>query len=222
MQKYFDTLKKCALFKSIDDHDLSALLSCLGARVIDFQKKEAVFYEGDPVRNLGIVLSGSVQIITDDYLGNRSIVSDAEPSELFAEAFACAEVPSIPVDIIASEKSEIMMIDCRRIMYSCSNACNFHQQMIFNLMKDLATKNIRFHQRIEVTGKRSTRAKLLSYLSLEAKKNKSREFDIPFNRQELADYLEVERSGLSAEISRMVKEGVIESRKNHFVLLERE
>lgn len=222
MQKYFDTLRKSALFHSIDENDLGALLKCLGAKVIDFEKKEAILYEGDPARHLGIVLTGSAQIIADDYLGNRSIVSTVEPSDLFAEAFACAEIPSIPVDIIASEKCSVMLIDCRRIMYSCTNACSFHQQMIFNLMKDLATKNVLFHQRIEVTGKRSTREKLLAYLSIEAKKNKSREFDIPFNRQELADYLEVERSGLSAEIGKMIKDGMIENRKNHFVLIQKE
>ncbi|MBQ3080202.1 MAG: Crp/Fnr family transcriptional regulator [Clostridia bacterium] len=220
MQKYFDVLKKCALFHGIEENNLSSLLTCLGARVLNFDKKEAIFYEGDPAKHLGIVLSGSAQIITDDYLGNRSIVSTIEPSDLFAESFACAEAESIPVDIIASSKCSVMLIDCGHIMYTCSNTCAFHQQMIFNLMKDLAQKNIRFHQKAEITGKRSTREKLLAYLSQEAKKNKAREFDIPFNRQELADYLEVERSGLSAEISRMVKEGIIENRKNHFVLAD--
>ncbi len=112
-----------------------------------------------------------------------------------------------------------MFIDCRRIMHSCSNVCGFHQQMIFNLMKNLALKNIMFHQKIEITSKRSTKEKLMTYLNLQAKKHKSNKFFIPFNHQELADFLEVERSGLSAEISKLRKEGIIESEKNRFTIL---
>ena len=138
---------------------------------------------------------------------------------IFAEAFACAEVGSIPVTITANEPSDIMLIDCSHILHTCSNNCGFHQQLIFNLMKSMAIKNLNFHQRIEITSKRSTRDKLLAYLMLQAKKAGSDSFEIPFDRQELADYLEVERSGLSAEISKLRQEGVIESHKSHFKLM---
>ena len=175
--------------------------------------------EGRPANHIGIVLSGRAQLVQLDYYGNRSIVSTAEPSELFAESFACAEVSSIPITIVATEPSEIMLIDCRRVIHSCSNACDFHQQMLYNLLKTVAIKNILFHQKIEITAKRSTREKLMAYLTLEAKKAESNSFDIPFDRQELADYLEVERSGLSAEISKLRKEGVLVSHRNHFELL---
>jgi len=112
-----------------------------------------------------------------------------------------------------------MLIECNHILHTCSNNCGFHQQLIFNLMKDLATKTILFHQKIEIISKRSTRDKLMTYLMLQAKKEGSDSFDIPFDRQELADYLEVERSGLSAEISKLKKEGIINNQKNHFELL---
>jgi CRP-like cAMP-binding protein len=112
-----------------------------------------------------------------------------------------------------------MLIDCHRVLYSCKNACAFHQQMIFNLMKNLASKTILFHERIEVTSKRSTREKLLTYLMMQSKKAGSGSFEIPFDRQELADYLEVERSGLSAEISKLRREGILTSEKNRFTLL---
>ena len=219
MKKYFGILRKCPLFREIEDADLITLLNCLGAKVEAFDKKYTIIAEGNPAKYIGIVLSGSAQIVRIDYFGNRSIVSHVEPSELFAESFACAETRSIPVTIIANEPCEIMLIDCHRIMHSCANSCDFHQQMIYNLMKDLATKNIMFHQKIEITSQRSTRDKLMAYLMLQAKKANSNSFAIPFNRQELADYLEVDRSGLSAEISKLRKEGVIESHKKQFRLL---
>jgi len=219
MKKYFDVLRKCPLFNEIEDENLIALLGCLDARVRSYEKRETIIAEGTSAKYLGIVLSGSVQIVRIDYFGNRSIVSGAEPSQLFAEAFACAEVSAIPVDIIANEPCEIMLIDCQRLMHSCSNACGFHQQMIFNLMKDVATKNLLFHQKIEITSKRTTREKLMTYLMLQAKRAGSNRFEIPFDRQELADYLEVDRSGLSAEIGKLCKAGVISSRKAHFELL---
>lgn len=219
MKKYLEILKKCPLFSNIEEENLLRMLSCLGAKVEAFDKKYTIFSEGVPAKYIGIVLSGSAQIIQVDYYGNRSILSGIGPAELFAEAFACAEVNSLPVSVIADDPCEVMFIDCRHILHTCANGCGFHQQLIYNLMKDLASKTISFHQRIEITSKRSTREKLMTYLMLQAKKANSNSFDIPFDRQELADYLEVERSGLSAEIGKMKKEGIFENQKNHFVLL---
>lgn len=219
MKKYFEVLRKCPLFHDITDENLGAMLGCLGAKVMSFNKKETVISEGNPAKYIGIVLSGTVQIVRLDYLGNRSIVTNVEPSELFGESFACAGIKAIPVDVIASEDTEILLIDCIRLTQQCSNACDFHRQMIYNLMKVVAIKNLMLHQRIEITSKRSTREKLMTYLLLQAKKYKSNCFEIPYDRQELADYLEVDRSGLSAEISRLRKEGVLKSRRNQFELI---
>ena len=219
MKKYLEILKKCPLFYQISEDDLLRMLGCLGARQEHFDKKYTIFSEGSPARHIGIVLSGSVQISQVDYFGNRSILSDIGPSQVFAEAFACAEISSIPVNVSANEPSDILLIECAHILHICSNHCGFHQQLIFNLMKDLASKSILFHQRIEITSKRTTREKLLAYLMSESQKANKKSFDIPFDRQELADYLEVERSGLSAEIGKLRKEGILESNKKHFVLL---
>lgn len=219
MIKYLQILKKCPLFDEIDDNNLIKMLSCLGAKVLSFDKKYTVFSEGSKAKYIGIVLSGSVHTVLIDYDGNRSILSNMEASDVFAEDYACAEINSIPVTIVANEPSEVMLIDCSHILHTCSNNCGFHQQLIYNLMKDLATKTIMFHQKVEITSKRTTREKLMTYLSIEAKKSSNSSFDIPFDRQELADYLEVDRSGLSAEISKLRNEGVLESNKNHFKLL---
>ena len=219
MKKYFDMLRNCVLFDEVKDEDLISLLGCLNAKVEIFERKYTIFSEGSPANYIGIVLSGSVQIEQNDYYGNRTILSNIQASEIFGESFACAKVSAIPVSVIANETCEIMFIDINRILYSCSNSCAFHRQIIFNLMKTLANKNILFHQKIEITSKRTTREKLMAFLLLQAKKNNSNSFDIPFDRQEHADYLEVDRSGLSAVISKLRNEGIIKNKKNHFVLL---
>lgn len=219
MEKFIEILKKCPLFYGIDDEKLLKMLGCLGATVEFYDKKYTVVAEGNRARHVGIVLSGSVQIIQIDYNGNRSILSSVSPSETFCESFAAAETDSIPISVIASEPSYIMLINCSHILHTCSNACGFHHQLIYNLMKDIALKNIILHQRLEITSNRSTREKLLTYLNIQSKRAGSRAFDIPFDRQELADYLEVDRSGLSNEISKLRDEGILESNRKHFTLL---
>ena len=219
MEKYFEVLRRCSLFSNVEDENIISMCRCLGAKIVGYNKKETILSEGEPAKYIGIVLLGITQIVQVDYFGNRSIVECVGPSELFGETFACAEVNAIPVDIISNDKTEIMFIDCIRITQSCDNACSFHQQMIFNLMKVIATKTLTFHQKIEIISKRSTREKLMTYMRLQEKKNKSNSFEIPYDRQELADYLGVERSGLSAEISKLRKEGILECKKNRFMLL---
>ena len=219
MEKYFEVLKRCPLFAQIEERDLLAMLGCLGARIQSFDKKDTILAEGTHATQIGIVLAGSAQIAQVDYLGNRSILAGVGPSEVFAEAFACAGARSLPLAVIANEPCDIMLIDCDRILHPCSQYCRYHHQLIFNLIQDLATKTLQFHQKIEITSKRTTREKLMAYLMAQSKKAKSNSFDIPFDRQELADYLQVERSGLSAEISKLRKEKVIESNRKHFVIL---
>lgn len=219
MKKYLDVLHICPLFKNIADDNLLRMLNCLGARVEFFDKKYTVFAEGNPAKFIGIVLSGSVQMTMTDFYGNRSIVAVSEQGEMFSEAFACAEVKNVPLSVIASEPSEIMLIDVSHILHTCENNCGFHQQLIFNLMSNLAQKNIQFHQKLEIISKRSTREKLLAYLSFCEKKAGTQSFEIPFDRQELADFLGVERSGLSSEIGKLKKEGIINTDKNYFEIL---
>ncbi|MBQ9860000.1 MAG: Crp/Fnr family transcriptional regulator [Clostridia bacterium] len=219
MKKYLPVLRKCPLFRHIAEEDLLRMLDCLGARIAAFDKKYTILAEGRPAKYIGILLSGSAQLSRVDYYGNRSILSKAEPADIFGEAFACAEVASLPVTVIADEPCEVMFIDSMHILHTCANGCGFHQQLIFNLMKDLAEKNLALHQKIQITSQRSTRDKLMTYLQLQAQKADSSTFSIPLDRQELADYLKVDRSGLSAEISKLRREGVLESHRKTFTLL---
>lgn len=218
MEKYYPVLDRCAMFQGIGKESVLAMLKCMGAKILSYNQGETIFAEGNPAEDIGIVLSGSAQIVKIDYFGNRSIMANVVEGEIFGESFACSEVDTLPVNVIATKNCQIMIINALRIISTCSNACEFHRQIIFNLLKVVATKNLVFNQKIEVTSKRSTREKLMTYLLIQAKNAGSNEFTIPFDRQELADYLEVDRSGLSAEISKLRKEGVLECEKGRFVL----
>ena len=219
MKDFFDILRECPLFDRIGDESLKEMLGCLNAKERSYKKGDVVFAEGDKAKYLGIVLEGSVQLVRVDYYGNRSILANIEPPQLFGEAFACAGLKSLPVDAVAAADTKILLLDAQRIARPCGNSCPCHGQTILNLLHIVAKKNLVLHQKIEITSKRSTREKLMTYLLLQAKNAKSHTFTVPYDRQELADYLEVDRSGLSAEISKLRNEKVLECRRSTFTLL---
>jgi len=219
MKNYLEVIKQCPLFTGIENFNLSALLDCLMAARRPYRKGEFVFSAGDVVQSVGIVLSGGVHILQEDYWGNRSILAHIPPGGLFGEAFSCAEIDSLPVSVIAVEKTEILLIDYRRIITTCSSSCVFHIALIKNMMKLLAEKNIMLTEKMEIVTHRTTRERLLAYLSAEAIKAGKSHFTIPFNRQQLADFLSVERSAMSAELSHMQSDGLIRTNRSEFELL---
>jgi CRP-like cAMP-binding protein len=212
-----DMLLKTPLFTGISPAELPSLLGCLGARERVYAKGEIIFFEGDPARYIGLVISGSVQIVKEDYFGNRSILAHVTPGELFAEAFSCAGF-RLEVSAIAAEQCLIMLIEYQKVIMTCPTSCLFHTQLIRNMAGILAAKNIQLSRKLEHIGKKTTREKLLSYLKEQAKTASSSRFAIPFDRQELADYLGVERSAMSAELGRMKDEGLLDFNKNRFEL----
>ncbi|MBE6949982.1 MAG: Crp/Fnr family transcriptional regulator [Ruminococcaceae bacterium] len=219
MRDFNAVLERCPLFDGIRMEDLSAMLGCIGGRKVSVSKGQYVCREGDPATHVGMVLTGAVRLERADYYGNRSIVAHIGPAELFGETYACAGVQQLPIAVVADADSTVLLMDCRRITTTCSSACAFHNRIIFNLLKLVATKNLVFDQKIQVTSKRTTREKLMAFLLNQAKLQGRSSFTIPYDRQELADYLEVDRSGLSAEISKLRREGLIESEKRRFTLL---
>lgn len=222
MKNYFSFLTRIPLFRGIASQDLPGMLDCLNARTSAYQKGEVVLLEGQPVRDVGIVLSGKIRIIKEDFMGNRTILAEIPPGGLFAESFSCAGTDRLPVTAVSAAESEILWIDYRRIVTTCSSACGFHTKLIENMLAILASKNILLNQKIRHLARRTTREKLLSYLSDQMERHQSRAFDIPFSRQELADYLCVDRSAMSAELSRLQREGVLKFQRSHFVLMEPE
>lgn len=219
MKNFLTVLKDCPLFFGIEGNDVLAMLDCMGAKPKTFDKGQNILTEGDKADKIGILLDGQAEVTRVDYGGNKSIISTIHPSDLFAEAFACSQMKEMPVSVTTTQKSVSLMIDVQKIMTPCHNACNFHNKTIFNLLKAIADKNLNLNQKIEVTSKRTTRDKLLTYIMIVAKSKNSNRFCIPYDRQGLADYLEVDRSGLSAEISKLKKDGIIDCHKNTFAIL---
>ena len=219
MEKYYEILAGNPLFAGIDRENVLAMMGCIGGHVQKAEKNQPIFREGDPAVYVGLVLSGAVRMERADYNGNRSIIALAGAGELFGETYACAGIPALPVSFIADEAAQVLLMDCRRITTSCSGSCGFHHRMIQNLLRLVATRNMAYDQKIQITSRRTTREKLLAYLHSEAKRQGSRSFVIPYDRQELADYLEVDRSGLSVEIGKLRKEGVLTCEKREFQLL---
>ena len=211
--------EKCPLFSGVELNQIKILLNCLDAKQHKYGKDEFIFQADEPALHVGIVLSGSANVIQEDFWGNRTILTHVEPGELFGEAFSCAGTEKLPVSVIAAEASEIMLIDYRKIVTVCSSACAFHSRLIFNILQTLANKNITLTRKIEHVSQRTTRKKLLSFLSEQAMKAKNNKIIIPYNRQELADFLCVERSALSRELALMKKDGLLDYEKNRFVLM---
>lgn len=219
MNKYLDVLKSVNLFRGIEETELEPLLSCLSAKMAHYEKGQIIFSSGERIERFGIVLSGQVQVVQDDYHGNRSILAQIDTGNLFGESFAYAEIKMLPVSVITTAESELLFIDSRELAVPCAKACGFHSRLIQNMLNIVSNKNISLTQKNEFTSKRTTRDKLLAYLSVEANKARSSRFTIPFNRQELADYLSVERSAMSAELSKLRDDGVLNFHKNQFELL---
>ena len=160
-----------------------------------------------------------MQILREDYYGNRSILSVIHPAQLFAEVFVCAGLESMPVSVIAASDCRIMLLDCRKVLTTCQNSCVFHNRLIRNLLHIMAAKNLMLNQKLELTSRRTTREKLMTYLTQEAKHAGSNCFTIPFDRQQLADYLGVDRSAMSTELGKLKKEGRLDFHKSSFKLL---
>ena len=218
MDEYISKLNKCLLFNGIKAEELTALLGCMRSKIIEFGKNKIVMQEGKIFDKLGILLEGNLQIVKYDYLGNRTIISTVKPLQIFGEAFSCVKT-KFPMNVEATEKSKVLFLISDRISNPCLNGCVFHKQLINNLLHILAHKNINLTQKIECMSKRTTKEKLLTFLALESIKQNSKEFYISYNRQSLADYLGVERSAMSAELSKLRKDGIIEYNKNWFKLI---
>ena len=218
MHDFLSVIRSSPLFSGISEQELTAMLSCLDTRKESFPKDTFLLHVGDTTESIGLVLSGSVLIIQEDIWGNRNILSKAGPGQIFAAAYACAPGSVLNVSVSAETPVTVMFLNLKRVLTLCPSACAHHSRMIRNLLGVLAEKNLQFGEKLRHMGQRSTRAKLLSYFSAEAQRLGRYEFDIPFSRQQLADYLAVERSGLSLELGKLRAEGLLDFHKSHFVL----
>ena len=218
MEEFLSTIRSAPLFSGVSEAELTAMLACLKAEKKDFPKEAFVLRAGDTAESIGLVLTGTVLVIQEDIWGNRNILSKAGLGQTFAAAYACAPGSRLNVSVVAETPGTVLFLNVKRILTVCPSACSHHSRIIRNLLGELAGKNLQFSEKLTHVGQRSTRSKIMSYLSAEAQRLGTYELDIPFSRQQLADYLGVERSGLSQELGKMKKDGLLDYRKSHFVL----
>lgn len=216
MEPNLDVINRAPLFQGIDENEIGALLKCLDAPTKAYDKNQFIFHSNESIHHIGLVNRGSVSVIREDYWGNRNIIAHIGPGELFAESYACTPGAVLDIDVLADKPSVITLFDVKRVLTSCSNACGFHSRLIRNLLSAMARGNLRLNEKVQHMSQRTTREKLLSYLSAESRRQGSSAFEIPFNRQQLADYLSVDRSAMSAELGKMQNEGLITFKKNLF------
>lgn len=214
----YNFLSRTVLFRGSSAEEIRVMLDCLGSEQKHYKKGEMIYYSGDTVQSLGLVLSGRAQIESDDIWGNKSVLDSVGPGMVFAETYACVPGEALMVNVVAAEDSEILFLNTARVLKVCPNSCEHHSKLIRNLLTLSAQKNLNLSRRIFHTSSKSIRGRLLSYLSFQASQQGSYEFSIPFNRQQLADYLSVDRSALSNELSKMQREGLLHVDKNHFQL----
>ena len=212
-------LSETPLFRGTSPQELEEMLACLGTEVRRYEKGELVLRAGDVVTSLGMVLSGSVLIETDDLWGNTTVLDCVGPGQIFAETYACTPNEPLMVHVAAPEAATILFLHVGRVLQVCSHACGHHNRLIRNLLTLSAQKNRNLSRKIFHTAPKTIRGRLLSYLSEQSLRCGSPSFTIPFNRQQLADYLNVDRSALSNELSKMQRDGLLRVERSRFTLL---
>ena len=207
------------LFKGIQPKDMEAMLGCIGYHIGTFRKGDIVAFEDENIRHIGILLSGSVDMVKEDLWGNKTMLVRMRRDELFGETFACGEDNLSVVTFVVSEDARILFLPFDRVMHSCTMACVFHHRLIENMVHIIAGKNRDLMRKVEVISRRTLREKILAYLSIRAQLQESRYFEIPLGRVELAEYLCADRSALTRELVKMKSEGLIDYDKNCFRIL---
>ena len=215
-----NTFREVRLFRGMTEEEIDGLMHCLNTRERTYQKGEIILLEGSPTEQIGVVLSGMVLIQMGDVWGNNSVLNSIGPGGTFAEAYACIPGEPLMVSAAAAEESRVLLINVEQILTPCSQVCGRHTRLVRNLLTLCAEKDLQLSRRMLHTGPKSIRKRVLSYFSECIKRSGSFTFEIPYNRQQLADYLNVERSALSNELSLMQRDGIIQYTRNRFTVSE--
>lgn len=215
------TILQAKIFKDINEIEIQALLKCINNYSKTFEKGQLIFGEGEPTEYMGLVIAGSVVIERSDLWGNNTVLGIVGAGGVFAETYALIPHEPLMVNVYANESCEVLFLKATELFKTCERACNFHQQLIINLIQLASMKNLNLSRKVLHTGPKTIRARLLSFFSQWVKKEKSLSFTIPYNRQQMADYLSVDRSAMSNELSKMQGEGIITFKKNKFKIIDK-
>ena len=218
MEQYMFILRNSPLFQGMTEDEILSVLHCVNANILHRKKGEYIFRVGDSTESMGLVLRGAMLSLQEDLWGHRNIMHRIGVGEFFAEPFAATPGSVLNVSVVADEDSEIMLLNMGRLLKTCPNACVYHNRLVQNLVSVMARRVMNLNEKITHMAKRSTREKLLSYLSAESIRQGKFSFTIPYDRQQLADYLSVERAAMSVELSKLQKEGYLKTNRNHFEL----
>ena len=221
MREILPLLRSTSLFTGLTEEETESLLSALHGEMRAFDREELLLRAGQPVRAFGVLLSGGALVRQEDFWGNRNLLAAVGPGELFAEAFACAHAVS-PVSVQCTTDGSVLYLNVRAVFSPCEKACAQHKTLSQNLIRVLAEKNMQLNEKTGFLSQRTTREKLLAYLSAQARRAGSASFRIPFDRQQLADYLSVNRSAMSAELSNMQRDGLLRTDRSCFTLCQPE
>lgn len=222
MELNYEVLKNCALFRRMNDREIESLMQCLGIQVKSFKADEYIFFSGDQVNHVGIVLSGMVEVMKENLAGNKHIVAILGASDMFAEGIVCTGNRISPVTVRVKEEGRVLFIPYEKIIKSCGNSCTFHVGLIQNMMVVLGEKNVNLNRKLELLTLKGMREKISSFLLNEANEKSSSMFQIMLNRTEMADYLNVSRTSMCRELARMKEEGLIDFYGNSFKLVNKQ
>ena len=220
MEKYYNQIKNSPVFFGLSEDELKNMLECFNARIKNFEDGEFIIRQGEMVKNIYLVLEGAVNIEKDTYWGRRIIVTQLGINDNIALAFVASKNVESSIDAVSVGNTKLLILSYEKCTTMCQNVCTKHRLLINNLFEILSKENIELLQKIENISQKTIREKLLTYFSNEAKRNKSNIFEIPYNRQDLADYLNIDRSAMSFELSKMQKDGLIKTEKNKFCLIK--
>ena len=221
MDEYLHLAKKSPLFYGINDDELYTLLKCTAAEDTLYEEGEYIFRMGESMNQVMILLQGKAVVLHENFWGRQEEMYQIREGETSGEAYSCARTAVLPVSVMSRGNSRVLFLNYQRMITFCSLACSFHTRMIHNMLRMMSENNVKLEDKLEHICRKTTREKLLSYLSKEAITQGGRSFDIPHSRQELAEYLCVDRSAMSNELSKMKAEGILDFQRNHFVLYDR-
>lgn len=220
LKAYLNRLDETPLFYGIDPALFEPLLAAFSAQTSYYKKSDVMLEAGKAVNQIGILLSGEAVIIRGDFLGEYTIIGKIQEGEIYGEVLAGVHSTDSPINIVAAENSASILLDYNRMMLPCHELSEPHMIMMSNLMRIMARKNMLMERKLEILQKRTMREKLLTFLEIQREVAVANTFVIPYNREELSEYLCVDRSALSRELCRLQEEGLITFKKNLFTLHE--
>ncbi len=212
-------LKNYKLFEGLDNEHTDAIKKCLKMYEIEYDKNNFIWHAGDTPKYVYLIVSGQVNLIIEDIKGNREIIMTFSENTSFGEAYAFSN-EKYRISAVAKVKTKLIRMNKEEILSTCAKNCDFHKQIIKNLVIMLAEKNLIQNTKIDYLSKKSIRDKLSFYLFSESSKARGNVLYLNLNREELADFLGVDRSALSREMSKMKAENLIDYKKNKIEILD--